>query len=49
MRCSLYGESEENLLHPLVLHDLDIVCVLVQIEVLPPFWAVLQSLDLDWV
>ena len=32
----------------MVLHDLEVVCAVVQIEELPPYWAVLQSLDLYW-
>ena len=35
-----------NLRHPSVLHDCDSVSAIVQIVVLPPCWASLQSLDL---
>ena len=38
--------TKRNLRQVLELHDRDVVSAIVQIAGLPPFWAVLQSLDL---
>ena len=38
--------TKRNLRQGLELHDRDVVSAIVQIAGLPPFWAVLQSLDL---
>ena len=38
--------TKRNLRQVLVLHDRDVVSAIVQIAGLPPYWAVLQSLDL---
>ena len=38
--------TKRNLRQVLELHDRDVVSAIVQIAGLPPYWAVLQSLDL---
>ena len=38
--------TKRNLRQVLVLHDREVVSAIVQIAGLPPYWAVLQSLDL---